>query len=145
MSDSKLTCKCTKKIRNIEVISYTYDPKCIEKILKKRDGKSPEPSERIIGDPPRSLLGKTFCCPKALQNLFGSKCNKRGNVIDKSACELKSTVSNVHQTKDVTKNVSCSKMKGAICRESCMDNKVVKDNTVVEKICCTMRLENKNN
>lgn len=63
--DSKRKCKCMKKVRNIEVTSYTYDPRCLANLLKnqfKFPQKSPaNMGESNICEHPQSILGNNTC------------------------------------------------------------------------------------
>lgn len=36
MNESDCKCKCKKKIRTFEVVTYTYDPKCLASVMEKK-------------------------------------------------------------------------------------------------------------
>lgn len=64
-SDSKHKCKCLKKVRNIEVTSYTYDPKCLANLLNKQFKCPQKPETNIsnsnICERPQSMLKNNTC------------------------------------------------------------------------------------
>lgn len=92
MNNSSCTCKCMKKIRNIEVITYNYDPKCLAKLKDQRKNQSSH-QEDGIWKPLENIVGKKLCDFKALQCLFTSKSSNRDKLktINQSKYEQKST------------------------------------------------------
>lgn len=91
MNTSSCKCKCTKKIRNIEIVTYNYDPKCLAKLKDQRKSQSSH-QEGDIWKPLENIVGKKLYDFKGLQYLFSSKSSNRckRKTIDKSTCEQKS-------------------------------------------------------
>lgn len=92
MNNSSCKCKCTKKIRNIEVVTYNYDPKCLAKLKDQRKSQSSH-QEGDIWKSFENIVGKKLYDFKVLQCLFTSKSSNgdKRKTIDQSTCVQKST------------------------------------------------------
>lgn len=106
MNSSSCKCKCTKKISNIEVITYNYDPKCLAKLMKDQRKRQPSHQEGDMWKPLENIVGKKLYDFKVLQCLFTSKSSNRNKqkTIDQSTCEQKSTATLSKESCKVTYN-----------------------------------------
>lgn len=144
MNDTTSKCKCSKTVRTIEVTTYTYDPECLAKLMKKNNSNLPQHCNTIIDDcqPPRSVLGQRFWSPNFLKNLFSSK---GGMNNDKSKYEVKPLVLSAPQAVDDPKKVIGLETMKAISGESFKNKKIIVNDKTVDKNLRYMKyLEKKN-
>jgi len=112
--------------------------------MKKNGSKLPQQSEQIVDncELPRSVLGIKYWSPNALQNVFSSKCDEQENI---NRNGLKSPTSNVLQTKDNNlKKVPCLEARSMVYQDPFKNNETVNIDTMDEKVCCIVCMENKN-
>lgn len=85
MNDSNCKCKCLKKVRTIEVTTYTFDKKCLVNFMR---NKSKLPKEfQVSVCKSENVLENNTRSSKIFQYFFVPNTNKQE--IEKSKCKLK--------------------------------------------------------
>lgn len=92
MDDCGNKCKCTKKVRNVELTTYRYDPKCFAKLKCK----SPETCGRDCTCFPQNQID----CKKCMSTISVCRNSDRSSTADKCnrKCECKKKSVNLEIT-----------------------------------------------